>query len=186
MPEPQAFDVVVIGAGPAGVTAAITAARLGKSVAVVEKNPAVGGAALNTGTVPSKTLRETALALSGLRTRNLYGVDLSFRRECTVADLLRHERAVRDTEQARWAGLLGQYGVIIGPGAAAIRRCPHVRRKRRGRASALVSGRTSSSPSDRARSARRFSRSSIPASTIQTRSSTWKTCRSRSRSSGPA
>ena len=114
MADPQAFDFVVIGAGPAGVTAAITAAGLGKSVALVEKKPAVGGAALNTGTVPSKTLRETALAFSGLRTRNLYGVDLSLRRECTVADLLRHERAVRDTEQARWAGLLGRYGVHAG------------------------------------------------------------------------
>jgi len=118
MADPQAFDVVVIGAGPAGVTAAITAAGLGKSVALIEKRPAVGGAALNTGTVPSKTLRETALAFSGLRTRNLYGVDLSLRRECTVADLLRHERAVRDTEQTRWSGLLGRYGVCVVPGAA--------------------------------------------------------------------
>jgi NAD(P) transhydrogenase len=118
MADPQAFDFVVIGAGPAGVTAAITAAGLGKSVALIEKKSAVGGAALNTGTVPSKTLRETALAFSGLRTRNLYGVDLSLRRECTVADLLRHERAVRDTEQARWAGLLGRYGVQLVTGAA--------------------------------------------------------------------
>jgi NAD(P) transhydrogenase len=118
MPDPQAFDVFVIGAGPAGVNAAITAARLGKSVAVAEKNPAVGGAALNTGTIPSKTLRETAVALSGLRTRNLHGVDLSLRRECTVADLLHHERAVRDTEQARWASLLGRYGVTVITGAA--------------------------------------------------------------------
>jgi len=118
MAESNAFDVVVIGAGPAGVSAAVTAAQMGKSVAVAEKNPAVGGAALNTGTVPSKTLRETALALSGLRSRRLYGVDLSLRRECTVADLLRHERAVRDTEQARWAGMLGRYGVTVVPGTA--------------------------------------------------------------------
>src|SRR5262245_26901075 len=116
MPEPQSFDVVVIGAGPAGVNAAITAAQLGKSVAVVEKNRVVGGAALNTGTVPSKTLRETALALSGLRTRRLYGVDLSLRRECTVTDLLRHERAVRDTNRARWVGMLDRYGVNVIPG----------------------------------------------------------------------
>jgi NAD(P) transhydrogenase len=119
MAESNAFDLVIIGAGPAGVSAAITAAHLGKSVAVVEKNATVGGAALNTGTVPSKTLRETALALSGLRTRRLHGVDLSLRRECTVGDLLRHERAVRDTEQARWAGLLGRYGVTLVPGKAA-------------------------------------------------------------------
>jgi NAD(P) transhydrogenase len=118
MSEPRTFDVVVIGAGPGGVSAAVTAAGLGKSVAVVEKEPAVGGAALNTGTVPSKTLRETALALSGLRTRNLYGVDLSLRRECTVADLLRHERAVQMTARAHWASLLGTYGVSVFTGTA--------------------------------------------------------------------
>lgn len=113
-----AFDVVVIGAGPAGVNAAVTAARLGRSVAVVEKDPAVGGAAINTGTVPSKTLRETALALSGIRTRELYGVDLSLRRQCTVADLLRHEQAVLAAERTRWSGLMGRYGVTLVPGAA--------------------------------------------------------------------
>src|ERR671931_65655 len=59
MTEPRDFDLVVIGAGPAGVNAAVTAALLGKRVAVAEKAPAVGGAAINTGTVPSKTLRET-------------------------------------------------------------------------------------------------------------------------------
>src|SRR3954452_6327618 len=116
MSDPQAFDVVVIGAGPGGVSAATTAARLGKSVAVVEKHRVVGGAALNTGTVPSKTLRETALALSGLRTRNLHGVDLSLRRTCTVPDLLTHEQAVRRTIRAQWIGLLGAYGVTIVTG----------------------------------------------------------------------
>jgi NAD(P) transhydrogenase len=95
------------------VSAATTAARLGKSVAVVEKHRVVGGAALNTGTVPSKALRETALALSGLRTRNLHGVDLSLRRTCTVADLLTHEQDVRRTIRAQWIGLLGAYGVTI-------------------------------------------------------------------------
>lgn len=117
MPEPLAFDVVVIGAGPAGVSAAIAAAEAGRSVVIVEKNPVVGGAALNTGTVPSKTLRETALALSGLRTRDLYGVDLSVRGKVTVAELLRHERRVMAAEQTRWAGLLAQYGVPVVPGA---------------------------------------------------------------------
>jgi NAD(P) transhydrogenase len=87
-------------------------------VAVCEKAPAVGGAAVNTGTLPSKTLRETALALSGLRTRDLYGVDLSLRRECTVADLLRHERAVMTTEQSQTADLLAAYGVTLIHAAA--------------------------------------------------------------------
>jgi NAD(P) transhydrogenase len=118
MSQPEAFDVVVIGAGPAGVTAAVTAALAGRRVAICEKAPVVGGAAINTGTLPSKTLRETALALSGLHTRDLYGVDLSLRRECTVADLLRHERAVTTTEQAQTAGLLAGYGVTLIHGEA--------------------------------------------------------------------
>jgi NAD(P) transhydrogenase len=115
--EPLTFDVVVIGGGPAGVSAAVAAAEAGRTVALVEKNLALGGAALNTGTVPSKTLRETALALSGLRTRDLYGVDLSIRGQVTVADLLRHERGVKATEQARWAGMLNHYGIRVFPGA---------------------------------------------------------------------
>lgn len=118
MSDPRTFDVVVIGAGPAGVSAATTAARLGKSVAVVEKHRVVGGAALNTGTVPSKTLRETALALSGLRTRDLHGVDLSLRREATVGDLVNHEQAVRRTVRAQWNRLLAAYGVTTIIGAA--------------------------------------------------------------------
>lgn len=117
MSEPRAFDVVVIGAGPGGVSAAITAARLGRSVAIVEKHRVVGGAALNTGTVPSKTLRETALALSGLRTRSLHGVDLSLRRECTVGDLLSHERSVRRTVRSQWTRMLTTYGVSVFVGA---------------------------------------------------------------------
>src|SRR4051812_39782603 len=116
MSDPQAFDVVVIGAGPGGVSAATTAAGLGKSVAIVEKHRVVGGAALNTGTVPSKTLRETALALSGLRTRRLHGGDLSLRRECTVADLLTHEQDVRRTIRSQWDRLLGAYGVTLFTG----------------------------------------------------------------------
>lgn len=89
------FDLIVLGGGPAGIVAATTASGLGKSVALVDSDPELGGAGANTGTVPSKTLRETALALSGMRSRNLYGVDLSLRREATVADFLRHERSVK-------------------------------------------------------------------------------------------
>jgi NAD(P) transhydrogenase len=91
----QPFDLVVIGGGPAGIAGATTASALGKRVALVESSPELGGAGANTGTVPSKTLRETALALSGMKTRNLYGVDLSLRREATVSDFLGHERNVK-------------------------------------------------------------------------------------------
>lgn len=71
------FDLVVIGGGPAGISGANTAGIFGKRVALVEKLSEVGGAGINSGTLPSKTLRETALALSGVRSRQLFGVDLS-------------------------------------------------------------------------------------------------------------
>ncbi len=89
------YNLVVIGGGPAGIFGATTAAFFNKSVALVDSHHELGGAGVNTGTAPSKTLRETALALSGMRSRNLYGVDLSLRREATVADFLRHERKVK-------------------------------------------------------------------------------------------
>src|ERR1700688_1293744 len=101
MPEdPLEFDLIVIGGGPAGIVGATTAAAFGKTVAVVDNHHELGGAGANTGTVPSKTLRETALALSGLKSRNLYGVDLSLRREVTVADFLGHEEHVKDAFRA--------------------------------------------------------------------------------------
>lgn len=98
---PQTYDVLVIGAGPAGEKGAKTAAMFGRRVAIIEKSREVGGAVANTGTLPSKTLRETALALSGFKARNLYGVDLSLRREATVADLMHHEKRVVVAERER-------------------------------------------------------------------------------------
>ncbi len=91
----KTYDLIILGGGPAGIVGAGTAAHFGKSVALVDNHPELGGAGINTGTVPSKTLRETALTLSGARSRNLYGVDLSLRRDATVADFLGHERAVK-------------------------------------------------------------------------------------------
>ena len=74
---PDHFDLVVIGSGPAGEKGAAQAAYFGKRVCLIERAPKPGGAAVNTGTIPSKTLRETALYFSGLRQRGLYGVDLT-------------------------------------------------------------------------------------------------------------
>jgi NAD(P) transhydrogenase len=91
----NSFDLIVIGGGPAGVIGATTAAACGKRVALIDNHPELGGAGTNTGTVPSKTLRETALAFSGMRSRDLYGVDLSLRREASVSDFLRHQRSVK-------------------------------------------------------------------------------------------
>jgi NAD(P) transhydrogenase len=95
MTEVKSYDLVVLGGGPAGLVGAATAAGFGKRVAVVENQRGLGGAGINTGTVPSKTLRETALTLSGARSRELYGVDLSLRRDATVSDFMGHAKAVK-------------------------------------------------------------------------------------------
>ncbi len=116
--EPERYDLVVIGGGPAGVSGAIAAGGLGKRVALIEKEAVVGGAGINTGTVPSKTLRETALVLSGGRTRRLYGVDLSLRREATIADFMCHEQHVKAQERQRAEGQLVHRGVTTIRGQA--------------------------------------------------------------------
>ncbi|MDE3195372.1 MAG: Si-specific NAD(P)(+) transhydrogenase [Acidobacteriota bacterium] len=112
------YDLVVIGGGPAGIVGATEAAGLGRRVALVDNHPELGGAGTNTGTVPSKTLRETALALSGMRTRKLYGVDLSLRREATVSDFLRHERNVKEGMNYRLAQLMQREEVAVRKGTA--------------------------------------------------------------------
>ncbi|MEV4168735.1 Si-specific NAD(P)(+) transhydrogenase [Nonomuraea sp. NPDC049709] len=81
------FDVVVLGSGPGGQKAAIAAAKLGRRVAVVEKRHMLGGVCINTGTIPSKTLREAVLYLTGLNQRELYGASYRVKDEITVADL---------------------------------------------------------------------------------------------------
>ncbi|MEV1244132.1 Si-specific NAD(P)(+) transhydrogenase [Nonomuraea sp. NPDC050022] len=84
---PFDFDVLVLGTGPGGQKAAIAAAKLGKRVAVVEKMHMLGGVCINTGTIPSKTLREAVLYLTGLNQRELYGASYRVKEEITVADL---------------------------------------------------------------------------------------------------
>jgi NAD(P) transhydrogenase len=82
------YDLLVIGSGPAGHRAAIQAAKLEKRVAVVEKKSVVGGVCINTGTIPSKTLREAALRLSGYRERGIYGAAYTVKQHITMRDLL--------------------------------------------------------------------------------------------------
>ncbi len=101
MGSPETFDLVVIGCGPAGEKGAAQAAYFGKRVAVVERAHAVGGSCINTGTVPSKTLRESALYFSGLKQRGLYGIDYSLKENLTVHDFMHHERAVVEMERTR-------------------------------------------------------------------------------------
>ncbi len=82
------YDLLVIGSGPAGQRAAIQAAKLDKRVAVVERKTILGGVCINTGTIPSKTLREAALHLSGYRERGLYGASYTVKQNITMSDLL--------------------------------------------------------------------------------------------------
>jgi NAD(P) transhydrogenase len=114
----QQFDLVVIGGGPAGICGANTAGVFGKSVALVEKLPAVGGAGINTGTIPSKALRETALVLSGVRSRALFGVDISIKREATVMDFMGHMQNAAAQERRRREEQLRSNRVQIFQGPA--------------------------------------------------------------------
>lgn len=114
----QHYDLVVIGGGPAGICGANTAGIFGKRVALAEKLREVGGAGINTGTLPSKTLRETALALSGLRSRKLFGVDLSLRRDATIADFMRHKTNVAADNRRRREEQLRANNVQTFHGAA--------------------------------------------------------------------
>jgi NAD(P) transhydrogenase len=82
------YDLVVIGTGPGGQKAAIAAAKAGHRVAIVEKKAAVGGTCINTGTIPSKSLREAVLYLSGWREHTFYGSSYAVKRDITIADLL--------------------------------------------------------------------------------------------------
>ena len=102
------YDLVVLGSGPAGRRAAIQAAKLGRSVLVVDNRAQIGGVSVHTGTVPSKTLRETALNLSGWRERGFYGQAYRVKRNICAADLsariettLRHEVDVLELQFAR-------------------------------------------------------------------------------------
>lgn len=114
------YDLIVIGSGPAGQRAAIQAAKLGKSVAVVEKHREVGGVCLNTGTIPSKTMREAVLDLSGFRQRSLYGESFRGKDQITAQDLLVRCDLVRQKEREVVKAQLWRNGVTMHDGTAQI------------------------------------------------------------------
>jgi NAD(P) transhydrogenase len=107
----ETFDLIVIGSGPAGEKGAAQAAYFGKRVALMERCPELGGAGINTGTVPSKTLRESALYFSGLRQRGLYGIDYSLREGLTIQDFMHHKDAVVSAERAKIASNLAAHKI---------------------------------------------------------------------------
>ena len=115
MPE-YMYDMVVIGSGPAGQRAAIQAAKLNKRVAVVERKTVIGGVCINTGTIPSKTLREAALYLSVYRLHSLYGASYAVKQNITMDDLLfRTDHVVRhEIDVTRHQLMRNRVEVLIG------------------------------------------------------------------------
>jgi len=81
------YDLLVIGTGPAGQKAAVQAAKLSKKVGIIERKHVVGGVCINTGTIPSKSLREAVLYLSGFRQRSIYGAEYRLKKTITIEDL---------------------------------------------------------------------------------------------------
>jgi NAD(P) transhydrogenase len=112
------YDLVVIGSGPAGEKGAAQAAYFQKSVAIIEREAVPGGAAANTGTLPSKTLRETALVLSGFRNRDLSGINVSLKHQVTLRDFLVHEQHVTHDERIRILNNLARHKVDSIRGSA--------------------------------------------------------------------
>ncbi len=111
------FDLVVIGGGPAGWSGANTAAAFGKRVALIERAASIGGAGLNTGTLPSKALRESALVISGWRARKLLGIDVSLERSVTVPELAYHAAHVRDAMREQMESRMRRLDVTVRRGA---------------------------------------------------------------------
>ncbi|HML18711.1 MAG TPA: Si-specific NAD(P)(+) transhydrogenase [Bryobacteraceae bacterium] len=114
----QTFDMIVIGSGPAGQRAAIQAAKSGKHVALVEKAQCIGGVCINTGTIPSKTMREAVLHLSGYNYQNIYGVSYRVKEKITMADLAFRVQHVIKTEIDVTVAQLSRNNIEVLSGAA--------------------------------------------------------------------
>ena len=112
------YDLLVIGSGPGGQKAAIAAAKLGRRAAVVERRHMVGGVCINTGTIPSKTLREAVLYLTGLNMRELYGQNYRVKETITVQDLLARTQHVIGREIEIIRSQLSRNDVDLVPGTA--------------------------------------------------------------------
>jgi NAD(P) transhydrogenase len=125
----EPYDLVILGSGPAGEKGATQAAYFGKRVALVERQSYVGGTSINTGTIPSKTLRETALYFSGLSQRGLYGVDYTVKADLTVRDFMFREREVVTALRSKVAENLVRHNVTVVPGTGSFED-PHTIRVR--------------------------------------------------------
>jgi NAD(P) transhydrogenase len=112
------YDLLVLGSGPSGQKAAIAAAKLGKRVGIVDRRDMIGGVCINTGTVPSKTLREAVLYLTGLSQRDLYGSSYRVKDEITVSDLAARTQHVisRQTDVIRNQLARNRVAMLTGTG----------------------------------------------------------------------
>jgi NAD(P) transhydrogenase len=112
------YDLIVIGSGPAGQRAAVAAAKMNKRVVVVEARTVVGGVCINTGTIPSKTMREAVLHLSGYNYRSVYGINYRVKEKITMADLAFRVQAVIKTEVDVTEAQLSRNGIDVVHGIA--------------------------------------------------------------------
>ncbi|OMC11241.1 NAD(P)(+) transhydrogenase [Mycolicibacter heraklionensis] len=118
MGSKREYDIIVIGSGPGGQKAAIASAKLGKSVAVVERGRMIGGVCVNTGTIPSKTLREAVLYLTGMNQRDLYGASYRVKDKITPADLLARTQHVigKEIDVVRNQLMRNRVDLLLGHG----------------------------------------------------------------------
>lgn len=123
----ESYDLIVIGSGPAGQHAAIQAAEIGRRVLVIEQREVIGGACINTGTIPSKTMREAVLHLSGYRYQSIYGASYRVKEHITMADLGFRVHHVVKTELDVTQAQLARNGVEVVHGTAAFTDATHVR-----------------------------------------------------------
>src|SRR5262245_2760985 len=112
------FDLAVIGSGPAGQKGAIAAAKMGKRVAIVDREKMIGGVCLHTGTIPSKTLRESILYLTGFRQRAFYGRDYTLKSDIVVSDLTSRVSTVVEREMSVIKQQLNRNHVVTVRGTA--------------------------------------------------------------------
>jgi NAD(P) transhydrogenase len=123
----QPYDLIVIGSGPGGQRAAIQGAKAGKRVAIVEKQAGVGGVCTNTGTIPSKTMREAVLHLSGFYDQNFYGANYRAKDHISMADLNFRVQRVIETEISVIQDQLHRNGVDLIHGTGKFIDAHHVR-----------------------------------------------------------
>jgi NAD(P) transhydrogenase len=123
----QSFDLIVIGSGPAGQRAAIQGAKCGHRVALVERREVVGGTCINTGTIPSKTMREAVLHLSGFHYQQLYGVNYRVKEKITMSDLAFRVQHVIKTEIDVTQAQLSRNGIEVLSGVGSFVDGAHIR-----------------------------------------------------------